>query len=90
MWQIKKKKTRMHSSRLIDRMPESASEWVSALGGVSAPRGVSARGDVCSRVGGIPACAEADPLPLPPGNRMTDTSKNITLATTSLRPVIII
>ena len=33
---------------------------------------------------GIPACTEADP----PVNRMIDTSKNITLATTSLRPVI--
>ena len=36
--------------------------------------------------GGIPACTEAD---LPPVNRMTDRCKNITLATTSLRPVII-
>ena len=34
--------------------------------------------------GGIPACTEADP---PPVNRITDTSKNITLATTSLRSV---
>ena len=34
---------------------------------------------------GIPACTEADP---PPVNRMTDRCKNITLATTSLRPVI--
>ena len=36
--------------------------------------------------GGIPACSEADP----PVNRMTDRCKNITLATTSLRPVIIL
>ena len=36
-----------------------------------------------SRGGGIPACTEADP----PVNRMTDRCKNITLATTSLRPV---
>ena len=55
--------------------------------GVSAPRGVSALGGICSRGclllgGGIPACTEAD-TPL-----WTDTSKNITLATTSLRPVI--
>ena len=35
--------------------------------------------------GGIPACTEAEP---PPVNRMTDRCKNITLATTSLRPVI--
>ena len=40
---------------------------------------------VCSQGGGIPACAEAD---TPPVNRITDTSKNITLATTSLRPLI--
>ena len=33
---------------------------------------------------GIPACTEAD---TPPVNRMTDRCKNITLATTSLRPV---
>ena len=43
-------------------------------GGVSAPRGV-----------GIPACTGAD---TPPVNRITDTSKNITLATTSWQPVI--
>ena len=70
---------------------------VSAPGGESAPRGCLL-GGVCSggclvpggcllrgRGGGIPACTEADPLP--PVNRMTDRCKNITLATTSLRPV---
>ena len=36
--------------------------------------------------GGIPACTEAD---TPPVNRMTNRCKNITLATTSLWPVII-
>ena len=48
------------------------------LGGVSAPGGCL--------LGGvdIPACTEAD---TPPVNRMTDWCKNITLATTSLRPV---
>ena len=56
------------------------SGWgLSALGGVWT-RGVSAPG------GYILACTEADPLP--PVNRMTDRCKNITLATTSLRPVI--
>ena len=40
----------------------------------------------CARGGGIPACTEADTPP--PVNRMTNSSKNITLATTSLRPVI--
>ena len=34
---------------------------------------------------GIPACTEADTSP--PVNRMTNRCKNITLATTSLRPV---
>ena len=45
------------------------------LPGGSAPRGSAPRG-VCS--GGVSA---------PPVNRMTDRCKNITLATTSLRPV---
>ena len=52
------------------------------LQGVSAPRGCLLLG-----AGGIPACTEAD-TPLPPVNRMTNRCKNITLATTSLRPVI--
>ena len=43
-------------------------------GGVPGPGGV-----------GIPACIEAQPPP--PVNRMTNRCKNITLATTSLRPV---
>ena len=55
---------------------------VSALGGVCFG-GVSSLGGVCSG-GGIRACTEAD---TPPVSRMTDRCKNITLATTSLRPV---
>ena len=52
--------------------------------GGCAPGGVcSCGGGVCSGGSGIPACTEADP----PVNRMTDRCKNITLATTSLRPV---
>ena len=51
----------------------------SALGGVCS-WGVSAQGGC-----GIPACTEVD---TPPVNRMTDRCKNITLATTSLLPVI--
>ena len=47
------------------------SRGVSALGGVGS-RGVSAHGG-----GGIPACTEADTLPV---DRITDTCKNITLA----------
>ena len=53
------------------------------LPGVSAPGGVSALG-VSAWGCGIPACTEAD---TPRVNRMTDRYKNITLATTSLRPV---
>ena len=59
--------------------------------GVSLARGVSFPGGLFPRVGvgvppsweggSIPACTEADPYHHP------DTSKNITLATTSLRPV---
>ena len=57
---------------------------VSTSGGVSS-RGTSAPGGWCLLGGGgIPACTEAD---TPPVDRITDTSKNITLATTSLRPV---
>ena len=68
------------------------------LWGVSAPGGVSTlgvsawgcllSGGVCSEGGcGIPACTEADS---PPVDRITDVCKNITLATTSLRPVNIV
>ena len=69
------------------------------LGGVLSPGGVPGSGGclvlggVCSGEGvcsggggGIPACTEAD---IPPVDRMTDRCKNITLATTSLRLVII-
>ena len=56
-------------------MLESASQGGCLVRGVSAP-GVGV-------VSHIPACTEADP----PVNRMTDRCKNITLATTSLRPV---
>ena len=97
-------KTRMHSSRMRTGRSLTVCRslilgvgclllWgVSALGGVhsggcplrgvSAPRGP---GDVSAPGGGIPACTEAD---TPLVNRMTDRCKNITLATTSLRPVI--
>ena len=44
----------------------------------------ASREGVCFPGGGIPACTEAD---FPPANRITDMSKNITLTTTSLRPV---
>ena len=54
------------------------------LWGVSGSRGCLLQGGVCSG-GGIPGCTEAD---TPPVNRMIDRCKNITLATTSLRPEI--
>ena len=53
--------------------------WLPGLGGLPGPGG-----SAWSHGGGIPACTEADP---PAVNRMTDRCKNITLATTSLRPV---
>ena len=56
-------------------------------GGMSTPRGVSApRGCLLLGGRGIPACTEADTPP--PVDRITDACKNITLATTSLRPII--
>ena len=57
---------------------------VSGLGGSGPGRGVCSRGVSAPRGCGIPACTEAD---TPPVNRITYTCKNITLATTSLRPV---
>ena len=60
-------------------------------GGVPSPRGVSGPSGVPTLGvsapgggGGIPACTEAD---IPPVNIMTNRCKDITLATTSLRPV---
>ena len=93
-----RKKTRMHSIRM--RTGRSLTVcWSLLPGGVSAPWGSALGGcllRVCvcvcvcllGRVSapggvGIPACTEADP----PMNRMTNTSKNITLPTTSLRLV---
>ena len=67
---------------------------VSALGGcllqgVSAPGGLSALGEVvCSQDGCVVSQHALRQMP-PPVNRITDMSKNITLATTLLRPVII-
>ena len=67
---------------------------VSAQGGVCSGGGsVCSRGSVCSGGclllgGSIPACTEADTPPPSTVNRMTNRCKNITLAPTSLRPVI--
>ena len=62
----------------------ASARGVSAFGGVCSRRGyLFLGGGVCSQ-GGIPACTEAD---TPLVNRMTNRCKNITLATTSLRPV---
>ena len=58
---------------------------VSAFRGICSQEGCLLLGGVCLRGGCLlPACTEADP----PVNRITITSKNITLATTSLWPVI--
>ena len=74
-------------------MPESApgeggcalpGVWVCAPGGFCSGGCLLPGGGGCL-LGGIPACTEAD---TPAVNRITDTSKNITLATTSLQPVI--
>ena len=57
------------------------------LGGVSGPGGVWSWGGLLRGRGSSP-CPGGFPLPGdPPVNRITDTCKNITLATTSLRPV---
>ena len=82
-----------HSLTVCQGLPPSGgSPWqgvVSFAEGVSLARGVSLAGGLLDRGcwggGGIPACTKADP----PVNRMTNRCKNITLATTSLRPVII-
>ena len=90
------KETRMHSSRM--RTGRSLTAYRSLLPGGG---GVSARGGVCSQEGGVCSggvCSGGCLLggvvvsqhalrQTPPVNRITDTSKNITLATTSLRPV---
>ena len=64
------------------------SRGVSALGGLLwrglSALGVSTLGGCLLLGGGIPACTEAD---TPPVDRITDMSKNITWATTSLRLV---
>ena len=63
--------------------------WVSLAGGCLLLGGSPWQGGLlgwgCLLLGGgsIPACTETDP----PMDRITDTSKNITLATSSLRPV---
>ena len=54
-------------------------------GGVSLPGGFS-----LPRGGGCLPCPRGGSPETPPVNRITDTCKNITLATTSLRPVMII
>ena len=57
-------------------------------GGFSMPGGVCLVGGVSMPEGGLPGPRGGSPE-TPPVDRITDTCKNITLATTSLRPVII-
>ena len=86
---IKTNTTRMHSSRMRTGRSLTVCRSLLPGGGVSAAGGVCSGGCLLPGVasllpgGGIPACTEADP----PVNRMTNRCKNITLATTSLRPV---
>ena len=61
---------------------------VSGPGGCLVQGGVSGLGGRCVWSGGVGLSALWDTTP-PPVNRMTDRCKNITLATTSLRPVTI-
>ena len=56
---------------------------------LSVPGGVSAPGGRGGGPGGVVSQHALRQTPSPPVNRMTDRCKNITLATTSLRPVII-
>ena len=69
----------MHSSRMRTGRSLTVCQGLLPGGGRVPLPGGGARGG-----GGIPACPEADP---PHVNRMTNSSENITLATTSLRPV---
>ena len=76
--------TRTHSIRMRTSRSLAVCQGVSFLGGASFWR-VSFRGGASFRGGGgwYPSIHWGRP----PVNRITDTSKNITLATTSLRPV---
>ena len=86
----------MYSSRI--RTGRSLTVCCSLLpgGGLLGPGGVVSawsRGGRFSLVPGgvclVPGGGSPETTPLPPVYRITDTCKNITLATTSLRPVII-
>ena len=90
-------KTRMHSSRM--RTGRSLTECCSVLpGGVLLGRGgclVRGGFSLVPGGGGSPwsgggAWSRGGSPETPPVDRITDTCKNITLATTSLRPVIIV
>ena len=61
--------------------------WCLVWGGVPGPGGVLGLGGWCAWSGGVCFSALWDTT-TPPVNRMTNRCKNITLATTSLRPVI--
>ena len=85
--------TRMHSSRMRTghSLTVCRSQGGCLLWGVSTLGGVCSQGSVCSG-GRVSALGGWHPSMHcgrhPPVNRMTNRCKNITLATTSLRPVI--
>ena len=77
---------RMHSSRMRTGRSLTVCRSLLLDGGVLSPGGCLLWG-VSAPGGSAPGGSASD---MPPVNRITDTSKNITLATTSLRPVKII
>ena len=81
--------TRMHSCRMrTGRLLTVCCSLLPVGCLLPGGRGVSARG-VWSRGGGALLAGGVLPTGDPPVNRMTNRCKNITLTTTSLRPVII-
>ena len=68
-------------------LPWGVSAWGVSAQGVSAPGGVCSWGGVSAGGGWGCVVSQHAPRQTPPVNRMTNRCKNITLATTSLRPV---
>ena len=75
----------MHSSRM--RTGRSLTICLSLRGGGGVPKKSKKKLGGNAPPGTTPPCTTPRTSHPPPVNRITDTSKNITLATTSLRPV---